>query len=168
MTKYSDPDISASKLQHVELWKYFESRGAGVKDTMFNVVTWIVGFAAVILGFIVKEFITVEADSLAVSNPYTLLLLAVGGMLFVVYADILIKDFSDHINRNFDRADSARDESNSLLDILDICDEDPKKSTEMPNICKHVRRVVWIFGGFFVIGVILGLNKLLLNWTLCV
>lgn len=145
------PDIPAKDLQHVELWKYFEGRGASVKDTMFNVVTWIVGFAAVILGFIVKETITLKDNSIVVDNPSTLLVLGVAGLLVVVYAYVLIGDFSEHINQNFDRADRARDKSNSLLEILDIDKNNPNKTVKIPNICKYVLWVVWSFGLVFIL-----------------
>jgi len=153
------PDIPANELQHVELWKYFESRGASVKDTMFNVVTWIVGFAAVILGFIIKETISLETDSLVVSKPFTLFVLSAAGMLVVVYARVLIGDFGDHINRNFDRADRARDKSKSLLEILDIDQVDPNKTVVPPKICKYILRVVWAFGIVFLLGVLVAVVK---------
>jgi len=155
-----EPDVPANEIQHVDLWKYFENRGAAVKNTMFNVVTWIVGFAAVILGFIVKETITFVGDSIVFDKPTTLLCLSVIGLLVIVYARIVINDFSDHINKNFDRADRARDTSKSLLEILDIKEKDPERSTGLPNICKYVLRVVWIFGVLFLIGVIIAVIKI--------
>ena len=50
-TQHSEPPDTAS----TDLWKFFETRGAEQKESMFKLVTWIVGFAAVVLGFAVKE-----------------------------------------------------------------------------------------------------------------
>jgi len=146
-------DIPKEDIDHVELWKYFESRGSNVKDTMFKVITWVVGFAAVILGFMLKETITLETDSLGVSKPSTLLVLSCVGFVVILYANILIRDFADHINRNFDRADRARDKTKSLLDILDIDQESQNTSVGLPDICKYVLGVIWVFGVVFLLGV---------------
>lgn len=85
------PDIPADNLDHVDLWKYFEERDARVKDTMFNVVTWIVGYAAVVLGLIVKEAVSLSAGPVGVSKPWTLTMLSAVGMVIVVYAYISLR-----------------------------------------------------------------------------
>lgn len=50
-TQHPLPPDTAS----TDLWKFFETRGAEQKESLFKLVTWIVGFAAVVLGFAVKE-----------------------------------------------------------------------------------------------------------------
>ena len=35
----------------IDLWKFFEERGAEQKESLFKLITWIIGFAAVVLGF---------------------------------------------------------------------------------------------------------------------
>jgi hypothetical protein len=45
----------AKPTPNVDHWKYFEDRATALKEAMFKTVTWIMGFAAVLFGFAVKE-----------------------------------------------------------------------------------------------------------------
>jgi hypothetical protein len=38
----------------IDLWKFFEERGAEQKESLFKLITWIIGFAAVVLCFAIK------------------------------------------------------------------------------------------------------------------
>lgn len=96
------PDSEAS----VDLWKFFEERGVKLKDSMFQVVTWILGFAGVVLGFAVKEGF--ETGLKRVAHPVLLVSLGFVGLVLLVHAVIVIRDYGRHINRTFARADAAR------------------------------------------------------------
>ena len=39
----------------IDLWKFFEERGAEQKESLFKLITWIIGFAAVVFGFAIKR-----------------------------------------------------------------------------------------------------------------
>jgi len=154
--KSRGPRIPRDNLDYVDLWKYFESRGADVKNTMFSVVTWIIGFAAAVLGFLVKEFIGFQADALVILYPLPLIVVSLVGMCIVVYADILIRDFGEHINRNFDRADRAREGDRTVDEIWGGEESVQKAKAGLPPICKRIRAVVWAFGGAFALIILVG------------
>lgn len=59
----SDQDTS------IDLWKFFEERGGKLKEAMFRVVTWIVGFAGAILAFAIKEGFEKGMKSVSQSTP---------------------------------------------------------------------------------------------------
>jgi hypothetical protein len=65
----------------IDLWKFFEQRGAEQKESLFKLVTWIVGFAAVILGFTVKEGFQSKYETIA--HPACSSFLAVSGLQFL-------------------------------------------------------------------------------------
>jgi hypothetical protein len=45
----------SGSLVTTDLWKFCEERAAQQKASVYQLVTWITGFAAVVLGFAVKE-----------------------------------------------------------------------------------------------------------------
>src|SRR5262245_2303431 len=90
-----------------ELWKFFEQRGTEQKESMIKLVTWIVGFAAVVLGFAVKEGF--DKDFAKVAHRGLLFVLGFVGLVLLAHAAVVIKDHGRHINRTFARADAARD-----------------------------------------------------------
>jgi hypothetical protein len=150
------PRIPKTSVDFVDLWKYFESRGADVKNTMFSTVTWLIGFAAVIAGIIVKECLVLQPNAVVMSRPLPLVLLSLAGFGIIFYADVLIRDFGNHINRNFDRADRAREADKSLDELLH--EEGPE--ADLPSICKRIRRVVRVFGTAFLVGIAAGVYKM--------
>jgi hypothetical protein len=153
-------DIAADQFDHVELWKYFESRGSQVKETMIQVTTWILGFAGVILGFIVKETVTISGDRIAVTNPTAMMALSLVGLLVMGYAFVILWDFADHINQIFDRADRARATNRSLLQVLTLgVHERPSKSS-VPKICRQIAWVLAALALFFVLSVTAALAAL--------
>jgi hypothetical protein len=123
---------------------------------MFSVVTWIIGFAAAVLGFIVKEFLDFQTNALVILYPLPLIVLSLVGMCIVVYADILIRDFGEHINRNFDRADRSREGDRTVDEIWGGEESERRAKAELPQICKRIRVVVWVFGGAFVFTTFVG------------
>ncbi len=155
-TELRGPRIPKENLDYVDLWKYFESRGAEVKNTMLSVVTWVIGFAAVILGFIVKELLDFRTDILLIRYPWHVIGLSLVGIGILYYADVLIRDFGKHINRNFDRADRAR-EGDRTVDEIWGQEPTTKTKPELPAICKRIRAIVWVFGSALVLVVLLAL-----------
>jgi hypothetical protein len=54
----------------VDLWKFFEDRGAKLKESMFATVTWIVGLASLVLGFAVKEGFEAGSAFTSTAHPH--------------------------------------------------------------------------------------------------
>jgi len=51
------PTNEKFEIQHyIALWQHYEDRGGSDKDRMVTVVTWLLAFAAVILGFIATKY----------------------------------------------------------------------------------------------------------------
>ena len=46
MTSSSQPTSKAD----LDLWKFFEDRGSKLKESLFNTVSWVLGFSAAVLG----------------------------------------------------------------------------------------------------------------------
>jgi hypothetical protein len=89
---------------YLELWKYFEARADDLKEHMFESVTWIIGFAAAVLGFIIGKFVDFSGPALAVKEEW----LAVGfcgvGLLLCAYAGLMLAESADHIKGNWARS----------------------------------------------------------------
>jgi flagellar motor component MotA len=64
---------------------------------LFKLVTWIVGFAAVVLGFAVKEGF--EEGLEKIHHPFMLFILGCAGLAVVVLALYIVRDHGRHINR---------------------------------------------------------------------
>jgi hypothetical protein len=65
----SHPPHPEETPDYIDLWKYFEDRGYEVKQTMLRVITWIIGFATVALGYIMKECLVYRSGGLIIKNP---------------------------------------------------------------------------------------------------
>ena len=156
--KRKGPRIPKERLDYVDLWKYFEKRGSEVKAYMFKVVTWILGFAAVLFGFVAKECFNLQGTGTLISHPPSLIFLSAVGIAIAYYADIVICDFGYHINRNFDRAHAAREGDRSIDDIWDAGQARDQKNTDLPKICKTLRNfsrgIFVVFVLLFIIGII--------------
>jgi len=144
----------------VDLWKFFEERGGKIKESMFKIVTWIVGFAAVVLGFAVKEGF--EKGLTNITHPDMLVSLGLIGLLIVAYAALVIRDYGKHINRTFARADAARDGETSPKKIWDK--GKTAENMKLPPVCFHYFIIVGFFAIGFVLLILLGLYRYHILW----
>src|SRR5262245_3006337 len=86
------------------LWRFFEERGAKDKDHMITLVTWLLAFAAVIIGFIAKEHVRYQPSPCSTDSGSILLYAAVG--LFMCFLAVkLVLEFAGHARINFIKAD---------------------------------------------------------------
>lgn len=152
------PRIPVEKISHVDLWKHFESHGAQVKNTMFTVVTWILTLTIGLLAFIVKSFMSFK-PALSLSNPILMASFCLLGIGIVYYARLTLLDFAGHINRNFDRADCAREGDKTLDEIWNAGSTNKK----IPAICKKILNVIYAMGILFAIGFLYGI----VTWLTC-
>jgi hypothetical protein len=131
----------------VDIWKFFEERGDELKKSMFAVVTWIIGFAAVLLGFVVSEGF--EKGLTQITHPPMVIGLCIAGLCVLYLAYKVILDNAAHLNRTFARANAARDGETSPKKIWDAgkrVEGDP-----LPGICGELRTLVLFMMAVFVI-----------------
>lgn len=150
------PRIQLAKSDYVELWRYFETRGSELKGTMLQVSTLLIGFSAAILGYAVDKTLNFDAGPL-LKQPGLLLLLSIVGIAVVLYAEVVIREFGEHINRNFDRADFTRIGDRSLDEILAYSERPGRPAATLPGICITVRWITRSFGAALVLGAALAL-----------
>jgi hypothetical protein len=96
------PDFS------IDLWKFFEKGGAQLNDSMFSVVTLIIGLASAVLGFAVKESFVEHSALTSITHPPTVIGLSLAGLIVLAFANLVIRDYGRLINRTYERADAAR------------------------------------------------------------
>ena len=136
----------------VELWKFFEERGSKLKESMFTTVSWVLGFSAAVLAFAVKEGF---ADGKAtVANPIAMSFLVLAGILLLVHAYFVVKDYGEHINRTFNRADAARKGEIDPERVWRAGDKYKEQST--PQVCRYMMRTIGLFAAAFIF--VLGLS----------
>jgi hypothetical protein len=157
------PRIRLLETDYVELWKYFETRGSELKGTMLQVLTLLIGFAAAILGFAVDKTLSFSQPPF-VKDPLLLMILSLAGIAIAIYGEIVIREFAEHINRNFDRADYTRIGDRPLDEILAHSEAADFSKRKLPNICMTVRRITRSFGAAFVLGATIGLVRIVASW----
>jgi vacuolar-type H+-ATPase subunit I/STV1 len=129
----------------IDLWKFFEERGAEQKESLFKLITWIIGFAAVVLGFAIKEGFD---RNLKADHPRLVFLLGVVGFVVVFHAILIVLDHGWHINRTLARANKARDGESAPRKIWDAGDIAGRKWS-LPPICTQLLFVVGLFAAGF-------------------
>jgi hypothetical protein len=119
-------------------------------------VTWIVGFAAVILGFTLKEAFQGKYDTIA--HPHLLIILGLAGLVVLVLAFFIVRDHGRHINRTFARADAARNGQSTPQKIWEAGRR--AEGAPLPQICKEMLITVGLFAVAFAVRIIVGLQGL--------
>jgi hypothetical protein len=138
-------DSGSPDMATTDLWKFFEERGTQQKASMYQLVTWIIGFAAVVLGFAVKEGFE---GHFATAHPRVLCIFGGVGLVVLGLAFLIIRDHGKHINRTYGRADAARDGERALQKIWEAGKK--AESDSLPRICKELLLVVGLFATAFV------------------
>ena len=154
------PKLSTDQLDHVDLWKYFESRGQNLKTAMLSLITWLTGFAGAVLAFALKEGMNFKTPGPLHANAPLSGLLGLLGLGIVVYSHVIIYEYADHINRTFDRSDKVRSLDSSLDAILGPWETHPPR---MPAICRHARNVMRVFGTAFLLLLVTAMAYLLMQ-----
>lgn len=149
---------SASSVS-IDLWKFFEDRGSKLKESMFGVVTWMVGLASFVLGFAVKEGFATGSALTYITHPASVIGLSAAGLLILRYADVAIRDYGEHINRTLNRADAARRGESSPSVIWDAGQK--ALGAPLPPICAPLRRVLALFAAGFLALIVLALLSII-------
>lgn len=148
-----DQGIPATAFDHVDLWKFFANQAFEIKQAMFGAITWIVGFAAAICGFIANTCLGFEQGKIVIAQPLALLLLSTVGIFLVFYADIVLRDYGRYMQKHFDRSDRAQTGRMALDEIIG----DTSDKGRVPNLCNWIRLVTWTFGLAFLTGILVTL-----------
>lgn len=117
----SDPKPEKRPLcadDYLDLWKYFQGRADDLKAHMFESVTWIIGFAAAVLGFTFEKFADLSGDALTLEQKW----LAVGfcgvGLLLCGYAGLVLAEHARHIQRNWARSKKCMEHLIGLPEVI--------------------------------------------------
>ena len=92
---------------YVQLWCHFESRAETLKQGMFATTTWILGFASVLLMYLLKEAFTTATS--AGPQPWYFVGAALGVLLCGV-AGMVARYSASHVARNWERAKHCSNE----------------------------------------------------------
>src|SRR5687767_10045011 len=90
---------------YLELWKYFQDRADKVKEAMFKTLTWIVGYAAALLGFIFLALTNYDRAKASVPLAFAITLAAAAGLVVCIYSWLMLSEAAKHIQRNWKRSD---------------------------------------------------------------
>ena len=145
MPKYmlKDPD-------YLDLWKYFQEHADAIKESMFKSVTWIVGFAAAMLGFTTVTFLDLEAETIQFHHPALGVASCAIGVLLCVYALVLLSEFATHIRANWARAEECKAHVDGL-DAVIHTSRLPQKHRQIGMIWQRMTLIVWLFIAAFVV-----------------
>lgn len=89
---------------YLKLWIYFEDRAASIKGAMFKTVTWTIGFAAALLGFIFAKLADFDRENASVTLALLVTITAIAGLIICAYTWLAISESAKHIQVNWDRA----------------------------------------------------------------
>jgi hypothetical protein len=99
---------------YIDLYKFFQLRADSIKTSLFQSVTWVVGFAAAILGFVFNKCFDFEStSSVTIQEDFGIVLCSVGGLL-CLYGLFLLYDGRNHILGNWDLANQCAAEVPNL------------------------------------------------------
>lgn len=105
---------TTSRETRLDLWKYFNDRMLHLKDVLLKVLTWLLGFALAIQGFMVQQkmigFTSAGFFVVQKENSTAALFFAALGILLCIYCFYLIYAYSKIINGNWLAAGQIRDE----------------------------------------------------------
>ena len=130
------------------LWQYFQDRSTSVKGAMFNTITWVLGFAAVILGTIFISLTKFDASYITLDK--LLIYASLAGLALSLYAYFAIGESAKHIKNNWKFADNCKDKIVGLDKILEIDTNTNKNTNPVVPIWWQLNIVVTLFAGAFV------------------
>lgn len=133
-----------------ELAKYFEKEGATVKGNMLRVVPWLITFSIGLTGIAVKEGVFQEPPP---PDLWASFVFAVGGLLTALLAIVVTVSFGQHMSRNWNRADAAKnyishppkleEQTHPYLLVLDAARQHPT-SKGLPSMAWVLLAVVFL------------------------
>jgi hypothetical protein len=137
---------------YLKLWMYFEDRAELVKEAMFKTLTWTLGFAAALLGFIGAKLTDFESAKARVPIFVLVAICAGAGLVICLYSMVMLSESATHIRNNWTRAGRCKEQIGHLSEIIAV----PRQ--EGIEIWNQLRFIVVLFAFGFA-----GL----LGWAIC-
>lgn len=133
---------------YLELWKYFQDKATSVKGTMFNTITWIVGFAAALLGFLFTKLTDFESANAEITLPKLMILVSMAGLVICLYAFFVLSESAKHIRNNWHYADCCLKKIEGLDKI--VFSRRAETKDNLVKIWNQLQIVVSLFLAAFV------------------
>ncbi len=108
-----------SDTDYLDLWKHFKDRADDLKGSMFQSVTWVVGFAAAVLGFCFTKFVDFQGTTICIKQPNLAVLFCVVGLVLCLYAIFLLIEFASHVRGIWRQVEVCEKQIGGIEDIVD-------------------------------------------------
>lgn len=114
---------------YLELWPYFSNRGDSYKDKLWNITIWLYALLTGILGYMISNFTSLAAteevqevagetaSSPLITEPTLAIVFALFALLFCLYIILTIKEYGEHIQHNWNRANHLLEKIQGLPKI---------------------------------------------------
>jgi hypothetical protein len=139
---------------YLKLWMYFQDRADNAKEAMFKIVTWTIGLAALILGFIFANLVSFEPIKASITLTFLVATAAAAGLVICLYSWFMLSEGGKHIQSNWDRARRCENHINNKLGIIirgDSTGEKEERGIGTPiAIWNQLRIIVCLFGIAFI------------------
>ena len=111
---------------HLKLYTYFGDRADKIKEAMFKTLTWSMGFAAALLGFIFAKLADfdssvssiISANTKLLPLPWLVMSIAAAGVVVCCYSWLILFESGKHIRKNWDNADKFLVQMPDLAEIV--------------------------------------------------
>ena len=105
-------EIEKGSKEYLELWQFFAERGDYYKDKMWTITMWLFALLGGILGYMMKNFMggrinkdgSVDESVWLIAEPGLCLIFSLFAIFFCKYIISTIKDYGNHIQHNWNRA----------------------------------------------------------------
>jgi hypothetical protein len=136
---------------------YFQDRADKIKEAMFNTLTWSIGFAAALLGFIFVKLTEFEASKSNISLSWLVMITSGAGLVICLYSWFMLSESGKHIQSNWKRAENCK---THITDFGKIVDAEYGKKRKVMKIWNQLRIVVLLFAIAFAGLIIFGIRCL--------
>ncbi len=95
------------KSDKFEVWKYFEDRADRLIERLWSTGTWLMSILIALISLpFVAQFISYKGSwfPITVDHPFPVILIAIFGTVFCVYAYVALSDLREHIEGNWERS----------------------------------------------------------------
>ena len=125
---------------YLELWKYYQDKAISVKGAMFKTITWLIGFAAALLAFIMDKLIHFPSSNTEVSIQVLISIVSIAGIVICIFGRVALKESDMRISKYWEYANNCRVNIENPNDI--ILENDAEKTA---SVVIRLRRIVWFF-----------------------
>lgn len=155
-TANTDAALGPTVTSYYELWRFFEDRGGLDKERMITMVTWLLAFAAVVLGYIATNPIVFSGPRACAEQPVQLAIFSAIGVAICLFTTKLINEFATHARSNFIKTDYCKARIFNLDETLksEFQDDDFDKHGKIRQdvaLRVKLRRVGSVFRNFLMI-----------------